>query len=148
MSDDRVEQRRDWLQKNQGRSRISRTLGFRLHYDEEGRAVMDLPYNPVSTNGVNAIHGGIIGTLIDAAGWYAAAQHFETWVGTIEFKVHLLEGVVESDLKAVASVVRVGRNLASTRVDVFAHDGRRVAVGSTTCAVTSRPYKGLPPGED
>ncbi|MBL6975786.1 MAG: PaaI family thioesterase [Deltaproteobacteria bacterium] len=145
MSDHRTGQRRAYLQERQGRSRISGVLGFRLHYDEQGRAVMDLPYDPVITNGVDAVHGGIIGALIDAAGWYAAAQHFDTWVGTVEYKVHLLEGVTGSDLTAVARVVRHGKRLASTEVDVTMSNGRKVAVGSTTCVVTSRAYDGWPP---
>lgn len=145
MADDLDRQRRAYLQQRQGRSRISRTLGFVLRYDEEGRAEMDLPYDPVSTNGVGAVHGGIVGALIDAAGWYAAAQHYDTWVGTIEYKVHLLQGIVDTDLKAIARVVRQGKRLASTEVEVVTPDGRRVALGSTTCAVTSRPYEGWPP---
>lgn len=148
MDDARTDQRRAYLQERQGRSRISRVLGFRLHYDPEGRAVMDLPFDPVITNGVDAVHGGIIGALIDAAGWYASAQHFDTWVGTVEFKVHLMEGVAGSDLTAVARVVRHGKRLASTEVDVTTSDGKLVALGSTTCVATSRPYEGWPPEPD
>jgi len=147
MKDDLIIQRRAYLQQNLGRSRISRTLGLVLRYDEDGRAEVDLPYNPMSTNGVGSVHGGVVGVLIDAAGWYATAQHYDTWVGTVEFKVHLLQAIVETDLKAVASVIRRGKRLASTEVEVITPDGTLVALGSTTCGVTSRTHEGWPPGD-
>ena len=66
------------------------------------------------------------------------APYYDTWVATVEFQVRLLEHVQKKDLRAVGHLVKLGKRLATTRMEVLtADDGEVVAMGSGTFAPTS-----------
>jgi len=119
---------------------IARTMGTRLEYDAEHRAVFTQPYNPGLDHALGEVHGGAIATLIDNAGWFTVAGEYETWVATVEFQVRLL-GRAKEALMARGQIVNAGKRLATTTMEVRAGD-RLVAIGSGTFTVTSQP---LPP---
>ena len=54
-------------------STISQSMGLTLHYDDEQRAVFELPYDGRFDHFLDDVHGGAIATMIDNAGWFAAA---------------------------------------------------------------------------
>ena len=72
-------------------SPIKQTLKLTLWYDARDRAIFELPYDQGLDNSLGSTHGGILATLLDKAGWFAAAQHYDTWITTTEFQVRLLE---------------------------------------------------------
>lgn len=121
------------------RSPLLTGLGIRIRYDDEQRAVLELPHDPGLANSLGGVHGGVVGTLLDAAGWFTAAVHYDTWIATVEFHVRLLDPVGEVDLWATAQLLRVGKRFAIARMEARTAAGKLVATGSGTFAVTSVP---------
>ena len=116
---------------------IKRTTGMELRY-EDGRAVFHMPYNPGFDHALGGIHGGAICTLLDNAGWFTAAVHYETWLGTVDLNVKMLEPAREEALRAEGRLLRAGKRLAMAEMEVRSEkDGRLIATGSGTFAVTS-----------
>jgi len=120
-----------------GRAPLPGHLGMSLRFDDDLRAVIDLPHAAFLDHGLGQVHGGIFATLIDTAAWFTAAVHYDTWISTIDFGVRLLEPVEAEDLTAVGSVVRLGKRIATADAEIRTAAGRLVAVGGATFANTS-----------
>ena len=116
---------------------IKHTYGMELSYDEEGRAVFVMPYNPRLDHFLGGIHGAVIATLLDNAGWFTAATYYDTWVATVEFQSRLLNPVEKVDLWSRGWMLKVGKRFAVGQMEVRTKDDLIVAVGSGTFAVTS-----------
>lgn len=116
---------------------IKRTLGLNLSFNDRNEAVFDLPYSPGFDHGLGDTHGGIIATLLDNAGWFAAAVEYDSWIATVEMQVRLLEPAKREPLRAVGRVLRAGQSLAVSEMEARTLSGRLVATGSGTFAVTS-----------
>lgn len=121
---------------------IARTFGMTASYPEPGRGRFDLPYNPDLDHGKHQIHGGVIATLLDNAGWFSAAVHYDTWISTVEFQVRLLMPAEAVHLYSIGRVVRAGKRLAVAEMEVRDPDGALVATGSGTFAVSKIPMSG------
>jgi uncharacterized protein (TIGR00369 family) len=119
------------------RAPIKKTTGMSLSYNERNEAVFDLPHKPGFEHGLGDTHGGIIATLLDNAGWFAAAVEYDAWIATVDLHLHLLEPAKREALRSVGRVVRAGQSLAVTEMEVRTLSGRLVATGSGTFAVTS-----------
>ena len=74
-------------------------------------------------------HGGIIATLIDIAGHAALAAKLGRRVPTVDMRIDYLRPAVDSDLRAIARVLRAGRSLGVVDVEVVDDAGRSIAVG-------------------
>ena len=121
------------------RSPVQNALGTRLHFDVDGDAVVEFPINPAFDNALGATHGGIVSTLLDTAGWFAAATAYETWIATVDLHVQLLAPADGQSLTTVGHLIRAGSKLAMTRMTVHRADGTEVALGQGTFSVTSVP---------
>ncbi|MBI2340033.1 MAG: PaaI family thioesterase [Deltaproteobacteria bacterium] len=117
---------------------IKKITGMTLSYNEEGRAVFVMPRNPDFDHALHDTHGGLIATLIDNAGWFTAAAHYEKWVVTTDLNIRLLEAVKQTDLTATGRLLRAGKNFSVAEMEVQSKDGRLVAVGSGSFMVTSK----------
>jgi uncharacterized protein (TIGR00369 family) len=119
---------------------IAKTFGMRLEYDEEDRAVVRLPYNPGLDHALGGIHGGIYATLLDTAGWFAAAAaHGESsWLATSEMSVHFLKPCAQTDLRAVGRVLKGGKRQDVAEVHLF--DGGGALVGHCTGTFLLLPH--------
>ena len=124
-------------------STIAQTLGISFHYDEEQRAVFELPYDGRFDHFLNDVHGGAIATLIDNAGWFAAAACYPTWIVSVEFQVRYHEPAGREALRAVGRVVRAGKRITSAEMEVRNRSGVLVATGAGSFAVTSSPHPEL-----
>ncbi len=82
--------------------------------------------------GTGQFHGGPIAALIDTAGCFALIMLLGHGVPTVNFRTDYLRPAMNTSLKAVARVRRVGRTVGVVDIDVFADDGRLVAVGRGT----------------
>ena len=112
---------------------IAKYFGMTLSYDEQGHAHIDLPYNPNLDHAGKGIHGGVMATLLDYAGWCAVAAKKEgILVVTSEFTVHLLYPVKESELHAEGWVVKSGTRISVAEMRVSASDGELAAIGTGT----------------
>jgi uncharacterized protein (TIGR00369 family) len=119
---------------------IKATFGMELSFNENNEAVFDLPHNPGLEHGFRDTHGGILATLLDNAGWFTAAVHYDTWIATLEMQMRLLEPARREDLRAVGRLQRAGSRFAVAEMEVRTTSGRLVATGSGTFAVTSLKY--------
>lgn len=97
------------------------------------RLVIEMDNRPDLTNIRGAIQGGLVATLIDIAagrlaGEVAGVGHNVT---TADMNVHFLAPIIEGPARAIATVVRAGRRLIVTSVDVFDVGRDRLAARAT-----------------
>lgn len=133
--------RREELLANYERAPIRKTIGMILSYNENDEAVLELSHNPGFEHGKRDTHGGIIATMMDTAGWFAAALQYNGWIATIEMQIRLLEPARRELLRATGRILRAGKNFAMTEMEVRTAAGRLVATGSGTYAVTGTTGK-------
>lgn len=119
---------------------IQKVTGMTFRYDDEGRAVFTMPYNPNFDHAMGAIHGSVFGTLVDNAGWFTVAPHYENWIVTVEYSTRLHEPIAKETLIAIGKIVRMGSRMASAEMEIRTPDGRLAATGAGTFIVTSMPY--------
>jgi uncharacterized protein (TIGR00369 family) len=118
------------------RAPIKKSMGMEFRY-EGGSAVFDLPYNPGFDHALNDIHGGAIATLLDNAGWFTAAQHYDSWISTAEMQMRLLKPALRSHLQSRGRMLSLGKRVAMVEMEVKNSNGDLIAVGSGTFVVTS-----------
>jgi uncharacterized protein (TIGR00369 family) len=108
-------------------------LGARLARVAPGECDIELPFKPELTQQHGYFHGGIIGTIADSAGGYAAFSLMpaDSSVLTVEFKMNLLAPGDGDLLIARGRVVKAGRTLVVTQIDVFVSKSGR----ETLCAI-------------
>lgn len=106
------------------RAPIVATTGMTLRCDDEGRAVVELPPAPGFEHGLGGYHGGVLGILLDAAGWFALVPHYEGRLVTVEYQVRLLEPVGGETLVTVGEPVRVGARIGVAEMRTSTADGR------------------------
>ena len=118
-----------------GLGRIAKFFGTTLSFDEHGHAHVDLPYNP-NLDQPCGIHGGVIATLLDTAGWFTVAAQSETiLVTTSEFNIHFLSPALECGLHAEGWVVKAGKRIFIAEMRVSKSNGEVAAIGTGTFVV-------------
>lgn len=123
---------------------IAKTFGMRLAFDGEDRAVVSLPFHPGLDHALGGIHGGVYATLLDTAGWFAAAvRHAESsWMATSEMSVHFLKPCARTSLRAVGRVLKGGKRQDVAEVHLY--DGEGELVGHCTATFLLLPHLSLP----
>ena len=118
-------------------------LGAELLHVAPGHVEVGLRFRPEVSQQHDYFHGGIIATIADNAGGYAAHSLMPAGAGvlTVEFKISLMAPARGERLVARGRVKRPGRTLTVTEVDVIA-----VADGvETLCATMLQTLIRLPP---
>ncbi len=115
------------------REHLLHRLGMRDVEVSDERLVIEMDNRPDLVNVRGAIQGGLVATLIDiAAGRLAGnASGAGNNVTTADMNVHFLAPIIEGPARAEASVVRAGRRLIVTSVDVFDAGRDRLAARAT-----------------
>lgn len=121
-----------------------RLLDARLGRVEPGLVEIELPFRPEFVQQDGFVHAGILTTVVDSAGGYAAYTMCgpDANVLTVELKVNFLRPAVAERFVARGSVVRAGRTVTVCRLEVEAVRGRsRKACleGLQTIAIVSGP---------
>ncbi|MBN1661156.1 MAG: PaaI family thioesterase [Anaerolineae bacterium] len=113
---------------------IARTLGMTLSFADDGRAVVDLPYNPGLDHAQGGVHGGVYATLLDTAGWFtaAAAHDVDSWIATAEMSVHFLLPVRASALRAIGRLIKTGKRQDIAEMHLYDGEGRLVGHATGT----------------
>ena len=97
-------------------------LGIKVGTGEDGVGCAWVDLDREVHFGAQWAHGGLVGVLADVASGITIARRFDDPMGvidgTIEMKVNFLRKAVEGDLTAKARVIRIGRRIAVTDVDV------------------------------
>jgi uncharacterized protein (TIGR00369 family) len=123
---------------------IARTFGMRLSFDEQGQAVVDLPYNPGLDHALGGIHGGVYATMLDTAGWFtsAAAHDEQCWLATAEMSVHFLLPVERVSLRAESRLIKRGKR--QDVAEMYLYDGEDRLVAHATGTFIILPSVPLP----
>ncbi len=120
------------------RAPIQASTGMILSYNEKTEAIFDMPYQEKFNHGMGDVHGGIIATLLDNAGWFTAAAHAGKWVVTSDLNIRILEGALTQDLKAIGHLVRLEKRLIVCQMEVYSKDSRLIANGSGSFMISSK----------
>jgi uncharacterized protein (TIGR00369 family) len=110
------------------------------------RARIRIPYKDENSNPGRALHGGVAASTIDIAGVLAAAtgrsdaQRLDA--GTLDLTVDYLAAAIGEDIVADARVLRRGREIAYSEVDVRNDAGKPIAKGLVTWRALDRPPAG------
>lgn len=115
------------------RQAVMRLLGAELVALAPGLCELRLPYRIELSQQHGYFHGGIVGTLADSAGGYAAYSLMPaaSSVLTVEYKLNLLSPADGDLLIARGAVLKPGRTLVISRAEVYAlKDGRETHCAS------------------
>jgi uncharacterized protein (TIGR00369 family) len=106
-----------------------------------------IPYKDENSNPGKALHGGVAASTIDIAGVLAAlggsgGRSYDA--GTLDLSVDYLAAAIGEDIVADAQVLRRGKEIVYSDVDVRNDGGKRIATG----LVTYRALDHTPAGEE
>jgi uncharacterized protein (TIGR00369 family) len=112
---------------------LLRQLNYRTVEETDERVVMEMDNRPDLVNIRGAIQGGLIATLIDIAGGVLSGRlvRADQSVTTADMTIHYVAPVIEGPARAEATVVRAGKKLIITAVDVHDVGGGRLAARAT-----------------
>ena len=113
------------LIENFNRQKTMRWLGAQLTDLRPGYAEVTLPWREELTQQSNTIHGGILETIGDNAGGYAAwtLEPNDANMLAVEFKINLLGEARGNPIIARGNVVKQGtRRLTIAQVDIYSID--------------------------
>ncbi len=100
-----------------------KTIGAYLGKIKSGYCEIILPFNKNITQQHGLVHGGILSTLADNSGAFAAFSlmndNFQPL--TIEFKINFLSQNICQNLKAKGEVIRAGRLITHVKSEVFSY---------------------------
>lgn len=133
------------------RQKVMALLGARLTRVEAGRVEIELPFRDDLTQQHGFFHAGVVGTIADSAGGYAAYTLMPagTSVMSVEYKINLLAPADGERLLASGQVVRPGRTLTVCDLEVTVEkNGSRTpcARGMQTLICLERRPRGAEPG--
>jgi uncharacterized protein (TIGR00369 family) len=111
-------------------------LGYRFTQWSEGHAVVELEIGPQHLNRVGALHGGVIGTLLDtvmcfAATWCPYPGRRRTTV-TLSLTTSFTGAATSGVVRAVGRKSGGGRRIYACTGEVLGPDGTVLAVGQGT----------------
>ena len=128
------------------RQRVMSTIGATLTRVAPGEVEITLPFRADLTQQHGYLHAGIVGTIADSAGGYAAFTLMPrgSTVLSVEYRVHLLAPARGETFVALGRVARAGRTLTVCELSVDA-----VASGKRTrCSMGTQTLICLPEAED
>jgi uncharacterized protein (TIGR00369 family) len=112
------------------RQGLMQGIGAALTELGPGRCRIELPFSDLVGQQQGFFHGGIIGAVADTAGGYAALTLLPAGseLLTLEYKINFLRPAAGARLAAEGMVLRPGRSVTVTRVDVHALVGDRMVL--------------------
>lgn len=124
-------------------------LDNRLTAWEPGSAVLEMLIRPEMLNRSHTLHGGVLATLIDAAGGFAGCHPGLQGGGsqgvsprialTISLTVNYVGRASSGVVRAVARRRSGGARIFVSTVDVFNAEGELIAVGEGAYRLRTRP---------
>lgn len=116
---------------------IMALLGARLLRVEPGLVEIELPFRADLVQQDGYLHAGVVTTIADSAGGYAALslQPIDVGVLTVEFKINFLAPAVGDRFVARGRVVQAGRTLSVCTIEadaIAAGASKRCLYGTQT----------------
>lgn len=114
-----------------------RWLGCEIVRMDETAVVLELPFREefVGNPEQRTIHGGVIASLVDAAGTFCVIAAAGRDCVTVDCRLDFVRPAGAETVRALAEAVKVGRRIATADVEVLDDAGERVALGRLTLAV-------------
>ena len=133
------------------RQKVMGLIGARLGRIDPGRVEIALPFRDDLTQQHGFFHAGVVGTIADSAGGYAAFTLMPAGssVMSVEYKINLLAPADGEHLLASGQVVRAGRTLTVCDLEVIVEKaGARTlcARGMQTLICLQRPPRNAEAG--
>lgn len=117
-------------------SPFNKHLGLKLGKLERDRAEVIMPFSPSLPTLADVVHGGAISTLADTAAtvvsWTGVEEPGDGRGATVALTVEFLAAARGKELTATARVLRRGRAICFSEVDVTEPDGNLVAKALAT----------------
>ena len=109
-------------------------LRVRVTRKHRDGVTVDFPLKPELMNGAGVLHGGVIATVADEAAWHALIHAYKGKrpMTTTELKINYLRPIVGKKMTARAYVVRAGKTLGVTRIDLFDAERHLAAIAIVT----------------
>ena len=116
---------RETVQASFDRQGLMRALGGRIRRIDPGSVEVELPYSAAVTQQHGYFHAAAVAAIADNAGGYAALTLMgrDEEVLAAEFKINFLRPAVGDLLVADATVLRAGRSLVISQIEVTAPKG-------------------------
>lgn len=89
--------------------------------------------------GANALHGGVIASLVDVAASFAALMQTGAPVVTVDMRIDYLQPATGPGFRVDSNLVRGGRRISVADARISALDGRLVASGRAVLRSLARP---------
>ena len=113
-----------------------RSLGIRVESANAERVRLRVPYKDENSNPGKALHGGVSASTIGAAGalaaWMGVDDVSGLECGAVDVSVCYLAAAIGEDILATADVLRRGKELVYSSIDVSNEAGKRIATGLVT----------------
>ena len=111
-------------------------IGAKLKNFKEGSAEVELHTEEYHLQHLGFIHGGVISTLMDNTGWYAAMSNLDKdhTAVTLEIKINYLKPAKGEYLIAKAKVKRQGRTTSFVTIELMCEE-KLVAYATGTYAI-------------
>ena len=119
---------------------MKKTFNMILSYNDSDQAVFNMPFDEKFCHALGSVHGGVISTLLDNAGWFTAQQHYDTWINTVDIQVQLISPTNSKSLISTGRLIKKGRSIAFSNMEVRDEDDKLIATGSATFAVTDKTF--------
>ncbi len=119
-------------------------LGIKVESIEEEKVELKLPFRGELTHSENIMHGGVIGSLVDAAGAVIFLSKIDLEkenVSTIELKVNYLNPVLKQNSRYILArsrIIKRGKNVSVSYIEVKDDRDIDIAVAIGTYTITGR----------
>ncbi len=111
-------------------------LGVCVEAIDPAQVRIRIPFKEEIANPGNALHGGVMASAIDIAGSCAALAAVDHKPGldssVLDLNVSYLAAAIGEDIVATAEVLRRGKEITYSAVDVRTDTGKRIAAGLVT----------------
>jgi uncharacterized protein (TIGR00369 family) len=115
-------------------------LNLRVARKHKDGVTVQLDLQPGYLNSSGNLHGGVTASIADEAAWHAIENHFghgARKTTTTELKVNYLRPIIGKKVIARAYLVRAGKTLCVSRVDIFDEKKKLSAIGIVTYILLS-----------
>jgi uncharacterized protein (TIGR00369 family) len=117
---------------------LLRDLALEVQHRDDGTSAAWLPVVPELLDDTGRVRAGVLATLVDVIGGGLAAQAAAPdWIATADLTLHLVRGVRDGSVEAVARVLRRGRTTVVIDVELRRGDDV-VGVATMTFSVLPR----------
>lgn len=110
------------------------TLAIKVVRKHADGVTVECPLRKDYVNSQGVLHGGVIASIADEAAWHAMLHAYKGQrnATTSELKINYLRPIAGDKVRARAYVLRAGKTLCVSRVDLLDMEKRLAAVGIVT----------------